>query len=107
MLGQNDTVTVKRISQVNGKSSYTDIISQNLEVFLIQQSLEKAVFWGEQSVFDIYDMFIDGLADIKVSDQVTDSEGNIYYVNGVKKMKGGDVPNHTEVVLKRTNKPIT
>jgi hypothetical protein len=98
MLGQNTMISTKRLQTVNGKKTYSLDVLENVGAYIEPINPEKDTFMNEFSVYHQFNMFLDGIADLKIGDKVIE-EGVEYKVKGVRYMRGGDVPSHTESLI--------
>jgi hypothetical protein len=101
MIGKNNSIKTYRITtDLNLKEIYSSTPTLNgLSVYLEPIELEPSEGFHGEAVYNRFVCFADGNQDIKISDKVIDSEGNVYIVNGTQYFKGGDIPSHTEISL--------
>lgn len=100
MLGENSTISTKRLFTTAGKEAYGDEnILNGVSVYIEQLNAEAAAMYTGEDVFNVYKLFGDGLLDLIIGDQVTDEDAITFVVKGVQSFKGGDVPSHTEAIL--------
>ena len=94
----NTTIQVKRVVTTDGKDTYGSVI---LSLGAYIEPIEPEAHGGfqDESVYLDHKCWVDNIQDIQRSDLITDSDDNEYVVRGVQKFKGGDVPDHTEIIM--------
>ena len=78
----NDTITVKRWTEVSGESSYTNLTT-GLSCYIEPAEYEVAVNTDGENFSEVYNLFCDNI-NILVWDRVVDKNSNEYTVKGTK-----------------------
>lgn len=100
MIGQNHTISTKRLIATTGKEAYSvGFIIANEPAFIEKMNPEDAAMWSGANSLSMYLMHLDGTPDVRKSDKVIDDAGNEYIVHDIQPFTGGDIPDHSEIVL--------
>lgn len=101
MIGSNNVISTKRLQTAANKETYSG--SSNLsgiDCYIERAKPEIALTYEDIPGYKIYSMFIEGNVDIIISDQVTDSQGNVYIVKDVAEYDNNtDTCDMTEVTM--------
>lgn len=101
MLGSNTTISTKRMVDTDGKEAYSLDVLTNESAYIEQLTGESVALYGGEgdNIFMLFRMHLSGQPDVKKSDLVTCDLG-VFVVNGVQHFPGGDISDHTEVILR-------
>lgn len=108
MIGANNTVSVRKLTQTGSKEFYEATPSiTGLEAYIEQTQPELAPMFNAKSAYSLHRIFIDcvRLADGSISpsiepkDRIVDAQGNEYAVEGVQPFKNNEIPDHLEIIV--------
>lgn len=100
MIGSNNTISTKRLATVNGKSTYSNNLS-NVACYLEPASGDVAQQARSVHGFILYNLICEGVVDLAMNDRVFDSDGNEYSVYIIQQFQDNiEIDNHTEALLK-------
>lgn len=83
MVGYNDTITVKRLAEVDGQKKYTTVVYTNLGAIVLQVGPDRAPMISNGNPYTTFIVTVDGIKDIKENDEITNAAGLVFRVTGV------------------------
>lgn len=98
----NQTINIKRFEAEGGKESYgeEDVLS-GIDCYIEPLREDLVAFFEIEAAFQAFKAHINGIYDIKVSDQVTDGDSINYKVRNVNKYPNNDIEPYMEVIIYR------
>lgn len=97
----NQTITTQRQVVASGKSALGPDILTDQECYIEQPDGDVAEGFDDSNAYEIFICIIPEIVDAKLDDTVVDSDSNTYTVTGVQFFENPEIPNHTELTLKR------
>lgn len=101
MLGQNNTISTKRLVRASSKDTYASTYTlEDVACYLERADASVVAAFGGENAFTSYVCILDGVQDVQISDLVIDKNSNEYIVQGVRHFENNiDIENHTELEL--------
>ena len=95
------TISTSRLSTVLNKEVYSANLS-GIGCYIEPAGMDISVLYGEENAGKVYKCIIQKVADIKITDKITDKNSNVYIVQGIEKYENNlDVQNQTEITMIR------
>ena len=97
----NETLSTKRQVVASGKSSLGSYVLEDQECYIEQPDPDILEGFDDSNAYESMLCIIPGVVDVPINDVAYDSGGNTYTVAGVQFFSNTEIPDHTELALRK------
>ena len=99
MIGENNTITIKRFEKTSAKKVTKATIVTGLGAYIESTKPELSPIYNDDASSETFGIFVE-FFDVEIGDEITDQNGKVYTILGRSKFENDELNPHTEIIAK-------